>query len=376
MVSAPVFRIGVYNKDRAFRCQIGRPSALEVTARHNLRGTLRLSVPLSHRSVEELQADGARLKVSFRGEHLISGPITADELASDGVSGLYTVTVEDDLRVLWDITGWPVPGAALTGQTSEYRTYTGDAETILKSAVTENGVTRLAIPGLVVAPNLNRGAVIPGGVPLRMHPLADKLFPAVEDAGLGVTVKQVGTDIVLDVYEPVTHPRALSVQGRTLKKVTMNRTRPTASRAVVGGQGEGTTRKFREVIDTAREAQYGMVAEIFRDARDDDADAVMDARGQESLNETGSKSGVSIELAGSGIFQYGPGGFHVGDRVPIKVTDDITVTEVIRECTLKWVSPSYASAAPAIGELADRPERITAQRIAALARSKRDQETR
>lgn len=375
-MTAPVFRISVYDKNRAFRCQVGNPASLEVTPRHNLRGTLRMSVPLDHKAVPALQEDGARLKVMFRGEHLISGPIAADELESDGVSGLYTVTVEDDLRVLWDIAGWPVPGAALTAQTSEYRTYTGNAETIVKTAVTENGVTRMAIPGLTVANNLNRGAVIPGGVPLRMHPLADQLFPAVEDAGLGVTVQQVGASLVLDVRVPVTHPRALSVKGRTLKRVTMTRTRPTATRVIVGGKGEGTARTFRAVIDAAREAQYGFIAETFRDSRDDDTSSVLDARGQETLNERGPKNGVSITLAGSGIFRYGPGGFRVGDRVPIKVTDDITVTEVIREATLKWVSPSYASVDPAIGDLTNQPERITAQRIASLSRRQRNQETR
>lgn len=376
-MTAPVFRISVYDKNRAFRCQVGNPASLEVTPRHNLRGTLRMSVPLDHKAVPALQEDGARLKVMFRGEHLLSGPITADELESDGVSGLYTVTVEDDYRILSQILGWPVPASAIGSQSgSEYRTYTGNAETIVKTAVTENGVTRVAVPGLTVAANLNRGAVIPGGVPLRMHPLADQLFPAVEDAGLGVTVKQIGTNLVLDVYEPVTHLRTLSVNGRTLKKVTMNRTRPTASRVVIGGQGEGTARIFRELIDTARETQYGMRAEVFRDARDDNTPAVMDARGQETLNDHGPKNGLSITLAGSGIFKYGPGGYRVGDRVPIKVTDDITVTEVIREATLKWVSPSYASVEPAIGDLTNQPERITAQRIASLSRRQRNQETR
>lgn len=375
-MNAPVFRIGVYDKDRLFRCQVGAPASLEVTARHNLRGTLRMSVPLNHKSVPELQADGARLKVSFRGEHLISGPITADELQSDGVSGLYTVTVEDDLRVLWDITGWPVPAAALTAQTDEYRTYTGDAETIVKTAVTENGVTRLAVPGLTVAANLNRGAVIPGGVPLRMHPLADQLFPAVENAGLGVTVQQLGANLVLDVLEPVTHPRALSVTGRTLKSVTMTRARPTATRVVVGGPGEGTARTFTAVVDAARETQYGFIAEAFTDARDNGTPSVLDARGQEVLNERGPRNGVSITLSGSGIFRYGPGGFHVGDRVPIRITEDILVTEVIREATLKWVSPTYASVDPTIGDLTNQSERITHQRIAALARRQRNQEIR
>jgi hypothetical protein len=235
---------------------------------------------------------------------------------------------------------------------------------------------------LSVATNLNRGATIPGGVPLRMHPLADKLFPAVEAAGLGVTVWQADTTpgvpagLVLDVYEPVTHPRTLSVKGRTLKQVTMTRTRPAASRVIIGGQGEGTARTFRSLTDTAREAQYGMRAETFRDARDDNTATVLDARGQETLTENGPKNGVSLILAGSGIFKYGPGGFHVGDRIPVKVADGITVTKVVKECTLQWVSPTYASLDPVIGDLTNQPERVTAQRLAALARGQRNQENR
>lgn len=381
----PVFRISVYDKNRLFRCQIGNPQALEVTVRHNLVSTLRMSVALDHKAVSELMADGARLVVKFKGEHLISGPVTAEEIESNGVSGLYTVTVEDDFRVLREILGWPVPDASIGSQGArEYYTYLGNAEYCLKTAVTHNGVNRLAVPGLTVAANLNRGATIPGGVPVRMHPLMDQFFPAVEDAGLGVTVRQTGSNLVLDVYQPQTFPRTLSVKGRTLKQVTMTRARPTASRVVVGGPGEGTARMFRSVTDTARETQYGMRAETFQDARDakDDAETgatavgTMDARAQETLTEQGPKNGVSITLAGSGIFQYGPGGFHVGDRVPVRVADGIVITEVIRECTLKWVSSGYASTEPAIGELTNQPERVTAQRIAALARRQRNQESR
>lgn len=372
-----VFRISVYDKNRNFRGQVGNPLALEVTPRFDSVGTLRMTVHTSHKRFDDLFADGARLKVSFRGEHLISGPIIADEMVTDGTTGTYTVTVEDDWRVLREILGWPVPASTISNQTAaEYRTYTGNAETVLKDAVTENGVNRLAVPGLTVAPNLNRGAVIPGGVPLRMHPLADQLYPALTEAGVGVSVKQVGSNLVLDVYEPQTHPRALSVRGRTLKQATLTRKRPTASRVVVGGQGEGTARNFRLVTDTAREAQYGMKAETFRDARDNDAADVMDSRANETLTETGPQNGIALTLAGSGIFQYGPGGFHVGDRIPVEVAPGVVITEVIQECTLKWVSPQYASSDPKVGELTNQPERVTAQRMAALNKRLRNQEAR
>jgi len=474
---APVFRIAVYDKNRVYQCVIGNPASLEVTVRHNLVSTLSMTVPLSHERVSALMADGARLRVSFKGEHLISGPVTADELVTDGVTGLYTVTVEDDFRVLREILGWPVPAAAISAQTAEFRTYTGNAETIIKNAVSENGVTRLGVPGLTVATNANRGATVPGGLAFRFHPLADLLFPAVEDAGIGVTVKQVGTSLVLDVYEPTTFPRTLSVKGRTLQQASMTRTRPTASRTITGGAGEGKARYFRNLTDTTRETMYGMKAETFVDDKQAGSDylglvkdvadakkdldtanrdlskadnaldaanmafenadqaydtaqasgnsslistattrrtsaqgkvttrlsdynaaladrntkqttyntlnaslpaaltayyAAMDDSGNKALVEAGPKNGVSLTLAGTGIFQYGPGGFHVGDRVPVEVTDGVIVTEVIRECTLKWVSPTYASVDPVAGELTNQPERVTAKRIAALAKGQRD----
>jgi hypothetical protein len=480
LVSA--FRISVYNKDRVFQGQIGNPASLSVTVRHNLVSTLTMSVPLAHKELPKLMADGARLRVEFKGEFLLSGPVVSDVMVTDGISGLYTVTVEDDFRVLREILGWQVPTSPPTSQSgAEYRTYTGNAETIVKTVVTENGVTRLGVPGLSVAPNLNRGAVVPGGVPFRMHPLADQLFPAIEEAGLGVTVKQDGTSLVLDVYEPQTFPRTLSVRGRTLQQATMTRTRPTASRVVVGGSGEARARYFRTLTDSARESSYGMRAEAFVDDRQAGSDyltlfksvadalqdlkeanldvreadraldaanvayenadqaydtaeatgnaslissantrrnsaqskvtsrladyneavadrnakqatyntlngqlpaslaayqAVMDDTGAKALVESGPKNGVSLTLAGTGIFQYGPGGFHVGDRVPVEIADGVTVTEVIRECTLKWVSPTYASVEPVAGELTNQPERTTAKRIAAVARAQRDQERR
>lgn len=370
-----IFRISVFDKDRKFLCQIGSPSALVPTVRHGLVSTMTMTVPLSHQRLPELMADGARLRVKFKGEHLISGPITAEEGETNGVDGHVTFTVEDDFRVLREILGWPAPGSPLTGQTVEYRKYTGNAETIIKTAVQENGVNRLAIPGLTVATNANRGAVIPGGVPLRMHPLMDQMFPALEQAGIGVTVKQIGTNLVLDVYEPRLHPRKLSVKGRTLKKANWTRNRPTSSRVVVAGQGEGVDRKFRQLIDTARESQYGMRAETFRDARDDNTDSVLDARGKETLDENGPKNGLSLDLAGTGIFQYGgTDGFRVGDRVPVDLGNGLIITETIREVKLTWKSKDYAQIEPSIGEITNQPARVFAQRLAALGKGQRNQE--
>lgn len=156
----------------------------------------------------------------------------------------------------------------------------------------------------------------------------------------------------------------------------MTRTRPRASRVIIGGQGEGAARTFRYLTDTARETLYGMRAETFRDARDDNTAATLDARGQETLTEFGAQNAVAIILNGSGIFRYGPGGFHVGDRAPIRVVDGITITEVIKETTLVWAAKDYATVDPVPGDLTNQPERLAAKRFQALAKGQRDQERR
>lgn len=262
-----IFRVTIYDKDRVFRGQIGNPLALEVNPRHNGVGTLTMTVGLNHAKAGELLADGARIVCEYKGQHLLSGPITETVVEGPNINGTLTVSVEDDLRVLWEILGWPSPINPISDQDSrEFFTSSGDAETVVKDLVQRNGVDRLHIPGLVVAPNQHRGAVIPGGVMVRMDWLGDKLFPAVDAAGIGVSVRQIGTNLVLDVYEPSTYPRPLTEAGRTIKSFKWTRSRPVLTRQVVGGAGEGKERYFRAVIDGSAESRFGAVAEGFTDA--------------------------------------------------------------------------------------------------------------
>lgn len=377
-----LFKITIYDTDRVFAGQIGSPLSLTVTPREfPLIGTATMVVQDTHVKVGALMAPGARLIFKFKGEHLLSGPV--DEVELDSEAGTLTVTVIDDAHILHRIAGWQVPTTAIGAQgTADYKTYTGDAETVVKAAVTDNGVNRLAIPGLTVAPNLHRGNTVPGGVAVRMHPLPDRFYPALALAGIGCTVQQVGTNLVFDVYEPRTYPRTLSVEGRTLKKVKWNRKRPTASRVVIGGPGEAKLRRYRKLTDTARETEWGFVGETFRDARDakDDGDpevvantnATMDARGQETLDESGVVNGLSVTLAESTVFTYGENGVRVGDRANVRHAGTI-ITDTLKEATIQWRSPDYASVEPMIGDNQD-PAAKTAATQAALKESQRKEE--
>ena len=377
-------RIKVYDKDRIFQRQIGNPTSLVVTPRvHPLIGTAVMSVPLSHPAVPALRADGARVVFTDPDDPgvTMSGPVDSVEIDSDTES--LTVTVLDDSWILAGILGWQVPGASVSSQGSaEYKTYTGRAETIVKNVVRENGVNRLGIPGLVVAPDQGRGNVVDGGASYRMHPIPDRIYPGIEMAGIGLRVRQVGTNLVFDVYEPRTYPQVLSVGGRTVKSVKHRRSRPRASRVVIGGPGEAKERRYRQLVDTARENRYGFCGETFRDARDakDDSEpenvaatnATMDARGRETLTEAAEVNGLSITLAESSIFTYGSGGVLVGDKVPVDVYGT-QITDTVNEARLELIAPGYVRAEPMIGEQID-PAVRQAKTLAALKESQRKEE--
>lgn len=378
-------QIKVYDKDRKFKGQIGNPTSLKITPRvFPLIGTAVMELPLSHKMAGLLHNEPG-MRVVFTNteddDQPLSGPV--DTTALDSETGSLTVTVMDDSWILTGILGWQVPGAAITAQgAADYKTYTGNAETVVKQVVRENGVGRLKIPGLVVAPDLGRGAVVDGGASFRMHPLPDRLYPGLEIAGIGLRVKQVGSDLVFDVYVPRVYPQTLSVEGRTIKSATHSRSRPTASRVVIGGPGEAQERRFRQLVDGAREAKYGFCGEAFRDARDalDDSEpenvaataATMDARGRETLTEKAETNGLSIVLAESSVFRYGAKGILVGDIVPVDIFGT-TVTDTVTEATLEWIAPNYIRTQPVIGEQSD-PAVRQAKTLAALKESQRKEE--
>lgn len=374
-------RITIYDKDRQFVGQEGAPLVARVTPRvFPLIGTAVLVVPLDSPQAANLMAPGARVVFEENGDTVLSGPV--DEISTDTASDELEVVVVDDTELLWRVLGFQYTGGIGFQYTAHYKNYTGKAETVIKNVVRDNLVTRLRLPGFVVAPDLGRGAELAGGATYRMHPIPDRVYPGLDMAGIGVRVRQVGTQLVMDTYVPRVYPTVLSVQGRTLKAAKYNRRRPTASRAIVGGPGEAKARRYAEIRETGREAEWGFLGETFRDARDVQqtegettwtrVDADLRSRGEETLTESGAVHGLSVTLAESSIFTYGPGGIQVGDIVRVDIRGTI-IQDTVKEATLEWVTPTYTRAVPTIGEQTD-PDTRRAKTLAALKQSQRQEE--
>ncbi|AHB31628.1 minor tail protein [Arthrobacter phage vB_ArS-ArV2] len=348
---------------------VGRPLDAVVTPRHNQKPTATFQVDADHLRVSDLKEPGARVDIYRHGQFEMSGPVRAMD-GSLVVDGAVTFSVEGDFRILHNWKAWPKPGAALTGQDVEYRTITGPAETVVKTVMAENAA-RLGFP-LTVAPDQGRGAV--GTYTFRMHAPYDRLFPAVDQAGIGVTVRHSGNGLLLDCYTPRDYPHRLSpAKGNVIGgKYTL--AAPSATRVVVGGQGEGVAREFRQFTDPAREADWNDIIEEFRDARDSSSGDVFAARAAETLAEGAPMAGLSLELSETKHFRYGGDGLRVGDRVTAEVNGQ-TYTDVLREVRLTW-NRDGDQAAPIIGERTDDPDVQLAKSIRALRRDNMDRMAR
>lgn len=273
-------------------------------------------------------ADGSRCWVFFRGVERFRGRIKEVPRKDDG---LVTAEVEGDTRKLWDWLGWPKPTAALTAQTSEYWRMTAAPETVVKAALSA-AFTRLGVPWSCVASSGRGGASVP--VELRMHPLADKLLPVLDAAGLILKLSYASNGAVsVDVRVPATVPGLFTMASGVPETLTYSRSAPTATRAVVGGRGDGTAREFKQVVDTARETAWGDIIEKFVDARNTDAGSDIAVEASQAVTDGASQVGLTVELAESPLFEYGRT-YVEGDNVqvligPVTGTFPITGVSVV-----------------------------------------------
>lgn len=358
----------LYNKFKPVG-HINAALKIVVTTRHNKLSTATVEVDADHFYLAEMQAPGARIVYKEAGAVVMDGRITTWVASGIGSRDTIVFTAHSAFEILKNMRGWPVPANPLTGQNVENYVATGPAETVLKDIVKANA-TRLGIP-LFIPISQGRGATI--SVSLRFQPLDEKLFPLFDQAGIGVDVRQDGTRHVLDCYTPAVYPHELSEIDGTITGGAYSSTAPTVTRVVVGGQGEGVLREFRQYIDTAREAEWGVVIEEFRDARDSNDPAVFDARAREVLAEGAPVSGLSLELSGAESLKLGPT-LKLGSIVVAEIRGK-KYTESVREI-IRTIGPDGRDVKPVIGERADDPNRTLAKKLRAQSKGNNDRMVR
>lgn len=365
---SPPFRITVWSKAFVRLGVLGDPASVTLNPRHNQQPTGQITLRSDHQLAPKLLTEGCRLTVDYRGAQVMSGLVDSVQ-GSGGPDGTLTVQLRDDWCLLTDVLGWPVPAALISAQgTAEYNTQTGPAETVLKGFASR-AITRLGLP-VTVAPDLGRGATIT--VQMRMDGLADRLLPLVDQSGIGTTVRQVGSGLVLDCYTPAAYPRTLTPKSGVVVDWEWSRAAPKATRVVVGGQGEKTLRVFRQRVDTSAEALWGIKREVFLDATDVATTALYDARGDASLVEQRATAGLKLTLAETGNFHLQPGLLWVGDLLTLNLVPGATpITDVLREAVITWNKEDGVNATPVVGDRSDDVNRLFAKVISNIARAVR-----
>lgn len=370
--------LAVYDRNFQSLDGIGAPLNMTLTLRHNAAGSLTFELDGDDPQVDVLNVPGARVVAEYRPEpdepssprRRFSGFVQEQVGESTGAQ-TRKYTVVDDWHLFARLLGWPNPAGTIAQQGDEeaYWRRSGPAETVLKAAVNAN--RGRSAPTITVPATQGRGTSI--DVSLRFHPLVDRLFPAVDQAGIGVTVLQGTNSIVVDCFTPTTHALTLTEESGIVAAGSYKITAPTATRAVVNGGGEGTARFSRQVIDAAAEAEWGFTAEIPVDARDLGTNAtLLDKRGREALKEAAASASVTATLSETDEYRFGVT-FELGDRVPIQLNGAPVITDVVREVVIAWTAQAGLVVTPRVGDIETSATAVIGKAIRKIAAGQRDQ---
>jgi len=346
---------------------LGDPIRCEFTPRHNAVGSMSVTFAAGHPKAALLLTPGSRLSVDYHGSFLQSGMMRSWQQDGGQTDGTVTVQYSDDMVLWWEILGWPNPtqliNAQNTGGVKEDKV-TGAAETVAKTFMTRNGVTRLGLP-LTVATTHGYGSTIT--VPFRMVPLADNLMTVVDQAGVGLSVQQSGTGYIIDAYQPRVYPHVLTERSGIVIPNSVGYTEATMTRTVVAGPGVGSSREWLLRVDSARETALNRKIEVLTDASSSEVTTEREKAGDAALVAAGPTAGFSMGLSETAYFRYGDK-LRVGDIVPIDIGGGNVVTDILREATLTWDRENGLTVRPAVGERTNDPIRSLVGMVARTAR--------
>lgn len=270
---------------------------------------------------------------------------------------------------------WPSPAAALTAQVDNPPPLTiGDAETVIRSLVSANWVTRRG-ETLALGVNGNRGTTV------RARPKFDNLLDLVTRkarvGGIGVDINLLNISSTrASLRMNVWVPADLTLRVRLSEKVgnllgwTQTNTAPTATEAIVTGASGGTGDIYRQVTTAesiAAAAEWGghRVVLVQGPASYDNDDLIQ--AGEEALDEGVVTNNVALEAADtSGLQAFRD--YNVGDLVTGELTTGLDVQDVISSIKVD-VAEGYPEITPTFGRPdADDPTVSMAELIRQLNR--------
>ncbi len=351
-------------------------TSIDVTLRFNEPSSGMFTAP-GYSWIREQMAPGNRVVVIRDKQILIAGPIEKwlYERSDDGENagdGLLTVNFADDLASVVARQTYPDPTLAPSAQVTDAWTFTGNAETGLRTLVDYNaGPNALAARQV---PMLELGSVAGVGISLtltaeRMEPLGDVLRRgASRGGGLGFRTRQVGTSILFEVYEPQdkTGQVVFGFGAGNLKYVGYEVTSPRATAAIVGGQGEGADRFLIERVNDGGQEAWGR-SETLVNRPGNDPVADLNAAGDEALAEAAETYRLPTSASDSPHQRYGVD-YDLGTKVSVESWPGSMVSDLVMTVHIQVYPTSGEYVSPTVGSQAENSDPVWVQRMRAMDR--------
>jgi hypothetical protein len=345
--------------------------SLDVTLRFNEPSSGVFVAPAHQWTVDQM-ADGNRVVVIRRPDPedgylssvLIAGPIEEWQIerADDGENaepGKLTVNFADDLAQVVARQTYPDPTQSPAGQTTDRWQYTGNAETALRTLVDAN-----AGPGALVSrriPMLTLGAAAGVGSAVtvnadRMQPIGDLMRQVADTGGgLGFRTRQSAGQILFEAYAPPdkTGTIRFGFSRGNLKYLSVKRSAPKATTAIVGGQGEGADRALIEVVNSDDETAWGRYETLVSRPGTNDPQSLQDD-GNKTLGDAAATTQVTSNVADTPEQKFGRD-YQLGDQVAIETGPGRQYTDRIVTVHIQAFNSAGEVVTPFVGSQAAKP---------------------
>lgn len=291
------------------------------------------------------------------GQFIMAGPIEhiLFERSDDGENagdGVVTVNFSDDLASVVARLAYPDPTLTPAAQVTDAWTYSGNAEVGIRTLVNLN-----AGPGALAArkvPQLALGTL--AGVGADIDTTADRMESlgavarrmAISGGGLGFRTRQSGQQILFEVYAPEDKSTSVrfSFSLGNVKYLGYEVSAPTATAAIVGGQGEGADRFVTEVVDDTASALWGRTEVLVsRPGTSDD----LTGEGQAALTDGAATARLASNVADTPTQRFGTH-YNLGDKVAVESWPGEQLVDVVRTVHIQCYATAGEYIAATIGD--------------------------
>ena len=328
---------------------------------------------------------GRLLTFDWRGKRPLTGEILVRSEATDPETGQLLLNVSGvgaASRLGWG-QAWPDPTKGLNDPAQPVSgLYSGPAETVVLDIIRQNLRDRDGM-AITVPASAGRGGDVKART--RYDNLLELVTKKARRGGIGIRVGLVDTSgtraqLKVSVYVPVDRSRRVELSQKigTVREWNHTETAPTATRALVGGAGTGTTRVWRQVTTDASNADaaaWGGHRTVFVDYPDSFDNTELDQAGEEALDAGASTTSLALtatEAEGLLAFQD----YDVGDKATGELVTGVSVVDVITSIEVA-VTATGVDVTPMFGDPdAHQPELAQAQLIRGLRREVKQLQTR